>query len=80
MLTEQPICLKKIKNNDKQFIEQLIISYINYMIGGFKRLLGYVPNLKNQDNMTYMELNKFYILLKNTPKCDKLINLYNNKQ
>ena len=79
-LTEQPICLKKIKDNDKKFIEQLIISYINYMIGGFKRLLGYVPNLKNQDNMTYMELNKFYILLKNTPKCNKLINLYNNKQ
>ena len=80
-LLNQPECLKKIENaTDNEFIEKLILSYINYMTAGFNRLLGYVPNVESEDKMSYTELSKFYILLKNAPNCNKLINLYYDKK
>jgi len=75
-LLSQPKCLKNIKSKNKDFYQKFVSAYSNYLRIGFKKTLGYIPKKTTEDTMTICELKIYLNLLKNIPKCNKLINLY----
>jgi len=78
-LFSQGECLKNIKSKNKDFYQKFVSAYSNYLRLGFKKPLGYIPKKTTEDTMTINELKIYLNLLKNMPKCDKLINLYTPK-
>ena len=66
-------CSNKMK--DINYVNRFIKGYSLYLNEGFKKTLGYVPNNKNENNLSLTELRSLYNLLNNLPKCNDIINL-----
>ena len=75
-ITEQPNCIKNIRNKNKNYYNNFLTAYSNYLRLGFKKELGYIPDKTSEDEMLIKELTVYLALLQKLPKCNILIPKY----
>ncbi len=75
-LKKNPECHQRLLNEDSQFYTIFQKSYEKYFRENFDKMLGYVPNKTEVEEMTLEEIHVYIDILKNLPNCQELVMRY----